>query len=522
MASNENLTVGELCVNLSEWQVYRNGNKVAMTKQSFDLLLILAKARPNTVSQQALIQQIWVDRVVSDQSLKQAVKRLRESLADLGDDYIKAVRGRGYRLECNTVSFSQPPPSRKKYIIATISGLALMVVLYWVTAKFAGTNYQHYTPMPQLSELDNQTSTEEAYRLYHSGLKYYQRYRPEDAEIAITQFKQAIDIDPKFAKAYAALSDAQSLTGELEQAIITAQHAISLDRNESSAHKALGHAYSLKGWFQKAIESYQRALELNPNNLAAISNTGFHLKELGRLDEALSWNLRALRLEPKNAIVYLHIAETLNGLGLPQHALKWFNKAKAIRPDYSQLYHSLTYFHLASGENHEAEKVVTQALKILPDNPDILMAAGDVALAEHDYDRALELFQRLTPSEEGNKLSHYATLRIGQVYWLKKQSNDAKLMLDLALTRTESLLAEGDEWPGNYVDIASIYAIKQSHHESLSWLHNAVDNGWVNYKRLHYDPAFATMQDLPEFSNLIAKTKAKVEQMQSRALEVSF
>lgn len=514
--SDDEVTIGELSVHRGKWQVYRGKVHVEMTKQSFDLLMVLAQDWPNTVSQQDIISKVWADRVVSEQSVKQAIKRLRESLEDLGDTYIVAVRGRGYRLRCNNVEFSPTSNKIKAVSIASASGLVLLIIAYVLSSSM----FQPLQNKDLATSNNTYTTSPDALQLYMSGLDYYQRYRIEDAEIAITQFKKAITLDESFAKAYAGLSDAQSLIGDLDQAIMTAQHAISLDKNESTAYKALGHAYSLKGWFQKAINSYQQALELDPSNLAAISNTGFHMKELGRLDEALSWNLKALRLNPKNAIVYLHIAETLNSLNLPEHALKWYEKAKSIRPDYYQLYHSLTYFYIASGHIEEAKKTITQGLAVSPNNSEIIAAAGDLAIISKEYSEALRLFDSIHQPNEDLKTSHYAAIRIGQIYWLQDNKEQALLILEQALVRTKILLDNGDEWPGNYVDIATIFAIKHEYNESFVWLNRAFDKGWVNYKRLSYDPVFTAMNHLPEFAKLVNKIQLKVKAMEQQAPKI--
>ncbi|MFT4927356.1 MAG: tetratricopeptide (TPR) repeat protein [Phenylobacterium sp.] len=529
----DKFTLDELTIDLGEWQVYRQDEKVDMTKQSLDLLLVLAKAWPNTLSQQELMSELWAGKVVSEQSVKQAVKRLRESLGDLGESYIKVVRGRGYRLDCQKVEAIQKAqavqdvqqaPHRRASWLVGVAALSVVVFISLIATHFLSKQQSASEPQvkakTELTSVEMGTSSTQAYQYYTSGLEYYYRYRVEDAKIAINQFNKAIELDKKFVKAYAALSDAQSLVGHLKEAIITAQYAISLDPNVSSAYKALGHAYSIKGWFIKAIETYRKAIAIDPNNFAAISNTGFHFKELGRLDEALFWHLKALELDANNAIVFLHVAETLSHLGLQSDALKWFEKVKSVRPDYYHLYHALTYFYLASGDLDAAIDIVAQGQTILPDNTDIIIASGDVALVTGEYAKALKLFRQISESEEDKKRTHYALLRVGQIYWLQGEQAKANDILNQALSRAQLMLTEGDEWPGNYADIASIYAIKQSHVESIAWLNRAFGVGWVNYKRLSYDPAFKDMQDLPEFRALIAKIQSKVLTMKTKAQQL--
>lgn len=548
--SADKLVIDELTIDKGQWQVYRHEEKVEMTKQSLDLLLALAQAWPNTLSQQDLMDKVWAGRVVSEQSVKQAIKRLRESLGDLGEGYIKAVRGRGYRLDCKKVETIVNKPVDKQtsanetadknltptgktqktqktgefrpswIFVATVVGFLISVYVF--SGKQEPSSSLAKKPKLDSGEVQQGTKSAQAYQYYKSGQEYYQRYRVEDAKIAVNQFNKAIELDKNFVKAYAALSDAQSLIGDLDDAIVTAQYAISLDPDESAAYKALGHAYSIKGWFKKAIESYQKAVEIDPENFAAISNMGFHYRELGRLDKALYWHLKALELNSTHAVIYLHVAESLSNLGLKNQAQQWFDKVKSVRPDYYQLHYSLIYFYLAQGDFAKAGQTVAQALTILPDNPDIITASADLALVNGEIDSALTSFLKVVSSEQNHKLTHYAQLRVGQIYWLKGDMNTANTMLNNALDRAQSMLAAGDEWPGNYADIASIYAIKKSHDGAIAWLKRAVDVGWVNYRRLTYDPAFADMQELPEFKAIINRIESKVLTMREKALKLSL
>ncbi|MCA0899894.1 MULTISPECIES: tetratricopeptide repeat protein [Microbulbifer] len=508
--NSNKLQIGDFRVDFGKWQAECGGQPVPLTNQSMQVLRVLVDAWPDTVTQQALIDAIWPGKVVTDQSVKQAVKRLREALGAPAGSYIKSVRGRGYRLDCEPLAVTADTRWPRRYLVVGMLAIALATGGVWQLALWTPARSDH---------VQSFTASAEAYRLYLSGVDYYQRYREKDARIAVTQFQKAIALDPEFARAWAALSDAQAMLGELDSAIASAQTAIAMAPDEGGGHKALGHAYSMKGWFRRAIDAYAHTLEIDPNNLAAISNTAFHWQELGQLDRAMQWNLRALRLDANNAIVYLHVAETFKGLGMFEQAREWYAKARNLRPDYPPLYHSLAYFLMRNGDIAGANEIITAALALAPDHSNIVTAAGDIALHRGDYDQALAFYRQAAPNAQAGKAAHYALLRAGQILWMQGNKENAQAALQQAREIAEALIAEGDEWPGNYVDIATCYAIEKDFTLAHGWLLRAQQAGWVDYQQVSQDPAFAEARALPEFVRLQQALEAKVAQMQARVRE---
>lgn len=90
-------------------QLLRDGKEILLPKLSFDLLLALIRAAPNTLTLDGLMERVWPGLVVSPETVTQRVKLLRDAL---GDDsraprYIGLVRGRGYRLLAPAVAVVQ-------------------------------------------------------------------------------------------------------------------------------------------------------------------------------------------------------------------------------------------------------------------------------------------------------------------------------------------------------------------------------------------------------------------------------
>ena len=90
----------DLKIDPSSGQVWQDEIEIILPKLSFKLLLVLAENANKTLSQEQLIELIWQDSVVGDETLKQRVKLLRKALGDNAQTpkYIGMIRSRGYYL----------------------------------------------------------------------------------------------------------------------------------------------------------------------------------------------------------------------------------------------------------------------------------------------------------------------------------------------------------------------------------------------------------------------------------------
>ncbi|HEY8144295.1 MAG TPA: protein kinase [Kofleriaceae bacterium] len=133
-------------------------------------------------------------------------------------------------------------------------------------------------------------------------------------------FLRAIELDPSFAPAYAALADAYAIEGYLFSDPKTAlakseeyvQRALELDPEGAEGHATLAYIRHLFRWEWAGAESeYLRALELNPNYAPAHRRYWALLELLGRHEEAGRQIRRAFEIDPlspnTNANLAMHL-----------------------------------------------------------------------------------------------------------------------------------------------------------------------------------------------------------------------
>ena len=152
-----------------------------------------------------------------------------------------------------------------------------------------------------------------AYDSYLKGAYFLNKRTVPDLERAIRYLQEATQTDPTYARAYAALADANSLLAGysslppqplIAEARASAMRALQLDSSLAEAHTAYALIVQNYDWdWQRAEREFRRAIQLNPNYATAHHWYAEHLMWRGRFDEALRESERARRLDPLSLII---------------------------------------------------------------------------------------------------------------------------------------------------------------------------------------------------------------------------
>jgi len=103
------LQVGDLLMDTRARTVRRSREIIDLPDLSFRLLLSLVRHAPDRVTKEQLITDVWEGLAVSDETLAQRVRLLRQALGedDREHNYIQTVRNQGYRLTAPVSSASE-------------------------------------------------------------------------------------------------------------------------------------------------------------------------------------------------------------------------------------------------------------------------------------------------------------------------------------------------------------------------------------------------------------------------------
>jgi TolB-like protein/Tfp pilus assembly protein PilF len=209
----------------------------------------------------------------------------------------------------------------------------------------------------------------EAYRLYLQGRFFADRFIREDTAKAIGYYRQALELDPEYALAWAGLSRAYSnqagyswdveITAGFGKAREAAERALQSEPDLAEGHAALGQIRMWHDWdWDGADESLRRALELAPGDAQVIRDTGVLAGNLGRSEEALALVRRAVALDPLSAPAHRSLARLCVLADLLDEAEAAGQKALELNPKGGFTHFWLGLVRLGQGRLDEALEIV--------------------------------------------------------------------------------------------------------------------------------------------------------------------
>ena len=149
-----------------------------------------------------------------------------------------------------------------------------------------------------------------AYEYVLRGREYMSHATRDGNDEARNMFQHAIDLDPSYAPAYAALGLSlieavgsgwtEFVADALDRAETLGQKALSLDPASTVAYRLLAQVDVMRGRFDLALSQVDRALEINPSDAESYMVRGNVLVWAGRSAEALPWLEGALRFDRAN------------------------------------------------------------------------------------------------------------------------------------------------------------------------------------------------------------------------------
>jgi tetratricopeptide (TPR) repeat protein len=189
------------------------------------------------------------------------------------------------------------------------------------------------------------TNNTEAYDAFLRGWVHYLRFTPNDFTKAVASLKKAVELDPNYGRAYAALSlvywDATLFTGLLEGLGVSWHEArarsiqyLQKAPKDPITYMIKGGMYVVRRQHQEGISIMERGLALDPNNPACHLRMGLALNMSGRQKEAIEYANRGMRLDPHNPSRYLFVLGRVHFcMGELEEAAGFFEKAVRLNPE---------------------------------------------------------------------------------------------------------------------------------------------------------------------------------------------
>jgi tetratricopeptide (TPR) repeat protein len=289
----------------------------------------------------------------------------------------------------------------------------------------------------------------------------------DNCKRAVEYFHEALNKNPNYAQAHAALANCYGRMGEsgrmnYQQAFsrqkTEATEAIEMDDSLPEGHAELANTAMTLDWdWAAAATEFHRALELNPNSADIHQKYAFYLVRTGQLHEALAEVERGVDLDPVSG----------------------------------RSFHYEGFVYYFSRQYDEALSLIrrVRALDINP--PDWSFLLGDVYVEKGMYAESIAEF--LKSGNGPDSLGH-----LGNAYARAGQAGEAR--------KTISQLEEHvrKDGVGRY-EIALVYTGLGRKQEAFRWLEEAYNARDVGLVYLNIDPCLDPLRSDPRFDDLVRR-----------------
>ena len=233
---------------------------------------------------------------------------------------------------------------------------------------------------------------------------------------AISDFQAALEIDESNADATRGLANSYADQGRTEEAEEQYKKAIELDPGDWTGYKTLGNFYFKQARFDDAEQQFRNLIRLTPDNALAYSNLGLSLMMQGRfngaaesLEKSISLSPRAgaysnlgtvrfyqerfsesveayknaIEINPNNENNWGNLGDGLRRQGQSsdesadayRRAIELLNRQLVQNPNDAHGRAKLAYWMACLGRDKDAQAELSQALKLAPNDADVLFEA---------------------------------------------------------------------------------------------------------------------------------------------------
>jgi tetratricopeptide (TPR) repeat protein len=358
----------------------------------------------------------------------------------------------------------------------------------------------------------------EANRLYVRGRGFLSNQQSlQDVEVAIAHFERAIEIDPVFVNAHAALGEAQwqkyRFTEDVnwaEMAVSQIEHALNLGDGSGPALVTLGMIQSAQGDQERALATLDRAVERDPFDSEALRRRAgvlrrvgrsadaeadllriverhpdfwaahnslavFYLQE-GRYDDAIQTYERGLAAAPANTTMLVNLAASYWEKGRLEDAIDRFERVLSLRPDHAIARANLATLYFYSDRFEEAAEIYEDEVAMRPTDYTLLGFLADA--------------YSWIPSRRGQAAGRYRDAIAAAEAHLAVRPNDVDLLGALAgyhsrigdreealelLGRVEAQVLPEEFDASSAFGIGEVYESLGMRDDALRWMTSALD-----------------------------------------------
>lgn len=302
------------------------------------------------------------------------------------------------------------------------------------------------TPTQQHRLMSPLAVNPDAHEAYLKGLFFWNKFTQAGMTKSIEYFKQAIQLEPSYAQAYARMARAYGLLGNFgtlrpEQAYPqqkeAALKALELDATLDEAHSALGwtKVFYERDW-SGARDEFQRAVELSPNSATAHQGYAMYFIAMGQFDQSQAEILRAQELDPVNLNIKADVGWFLFYARRTDESIAQLQNVLEMDPNFSMAHGFLASVYQQKGMHKQSIDECETAIR-LDDNKNRTALLGYAYAVAGKKREARQVLRQLEDLSHDRYISPYsmALIYVGlgerdeAFLWLEKAFQDRFWMM---------------------------------------------------------------------------------------------
>jgi len=344
-------------------------------------------------------------------------------------------------------------------------------------------------------------------------------------DLAIVQFKKAIEIDPEYALAYGRLSGAYALKNinyglsllYIDSAELYAKKGLEIDKNCDWCYKGLSQVEAVNSNLVIAIEYGEKALEINPNNVNVAFNMVNEYYNLGMIEKALELLPRMLR----NG----NLTDQGMNMAILHYNVGDYKKVKSyldivvnsVPGGINQITQSsftwrYARFHYKLGDVDGFIAGIERHFKNTADSVNIYYKCIVSYWIQKDYQSVIKYYeenQQEINRYQNDRAFYFYLLLIPHSYLLIGDLDNAIILGKEYLEILETRRIKSDKGFAHLMSMGYLFTNETDN--SLDWLDKAIDIGYLG--DISTDILYEPIYDHPRFQELVEKQKKKREEI---------
>jgi TolB-like protein/DNA-binding winged helix-turn-helix (wHTH) protein len=412
------------------------GKAVDLRSQSAEVLSVLAARPGEIVSKDALMQAVWPDTFVTDDSLTQCIADIRRALGDHEHQVVETLPKRGYRLNAEPshatasaaagAKVSQTRFSQYRVLLAAIVLAAIAIGGYfgaqmWQAAPVRSSDMPRIAVLPfddfstgadkgYLSDavaegIITELARSKTYAVIARNSSFRYRGQPVD----IRQIGDELGADYLLEGSQQKIGDRLKVTAQL----LDAHDGSHVWAN--SYNREIGDLFVVQEEIIRTLADrvgYRIERAWPQSGAARVNALHYHLAGIAELDKDFSpsgnelfrqLNLKAIEADPKSQFGYIALAfsyrnDAVFGWHRQEYtfeealkrAAEYADKALLLAPEYADAHYVRARIHTEAGELEQALARYDQAIALNPSRSEILEASSAPLIFVGRIDEAID------------------------------------------------------------------------------------------------------------------------------------